>query len=418
MRKKLLLLLLSLVLFCSAGQPAFAAEQTAYAAGKKAQVSQMEILLDGEKVNPSGYLITTQGTSAYTFFKLRDLAYLMKDKECKFNITYNAKTKTIVAATGTAYVGDGTELQPVGSGTQVAQETSAKVTVDGKTVGMEAYNIKGFTYFKLRDVGEAFGFTVDYRNASKQGIMKTPGYVEPDPEPTPTPNPDPEPTPDPEPEPTKSHIDGKLTVLIDVGHGGSDGGSAGTAPSDFVNYKGKTIKKGASIQEKDFNLPVALYLRDMLKAKGATVIMSAELDQYVSFSDRKALIESNANTADLCFSVHHNAFNGNAAGFEVLAQVQYENGGAGKELAAQLDKAYQANGRTRHRPTVFRRGQNGDYYAILRYAANVDMLAVISEYAFIDHQQDVTCVLSDDGLKQEAQAMCDAIMAYFSTHEY
>ena len=116
--------------------------------------------------------------------------------------------------------------------------------------------------------------------------------------------------------------------------------------------------------------------------------------------------------------MHHNAYNGNAAGFEILAQIQYENGGAGKELGATLEKYYYANGRTRHRPTVFRHGQNGDYYAILRYAANVDMLAVISEYAFIDNSGDVACVLSDAGLRAEAQAMHDAILEFFSTHEY
>ena len=170
--------------------------------------------------------------------------------------------------------------------------------------------------------------------------------------------------------------------------------------------------------EKDFNLPVSLYLRDLLEAKGVKVVMTRQSDVYVSFSKRKEIIESNAEKADLCFSVHHNAYNSKAVGFELLAQVQYKNGGAGKELGAVMEKHYYANGRTRHRPTVFREGQNGDYYAILRYAANVNMLATISEYAFIDNEEDVKCLLSDDGLRSEAQAICDGILEYFSTHEY
>ena len=127
--------------------------------------------------------------------------------------------------------------------------------------------------------------------------------------------------------------------------------------------------------------------------------MTRESDVYVSFAKRQEIIEDNAETADLCFSVHHNAYNSKAVGFELLAQVQYKDGGAGKELGAVLEKHYYANGRTRHRPTVFREGQNGDYYAILRYAANVN-------------------ILSDEGLRAEAQAIHDGILEYFRTHEY
>lgn len=52
-----------------------------------------------------------------------------------------------------------------------------------------------------------------------------------------------------------------LTVLIDVGHGGSDGGSEGIAAITYTNYKGKEVQAGSTMLEKDFNLPVALYLR-------------------------------------------------------------------------------------------------------------------------------------------------------------
>ena len=42
----------------------------------------------------------------------------------------------------------------------------------------------------------------------------------------------------------------------------------------------------------------------------------------------------------------------------------------------------------------------------------------ISEYAFIDHAEDVLCILSDEGLRAEAQAIHDGILEYFRTHEY
>lgn len=386
-----------------------------------ARVSKMEILLDGERVRPSGYLIGN-----YTYFKLRDIAYLMQSKECKFNVAYDNAAQRISLTRSVAYEAKGGELDAVGSSDQKAEASALAVLIDDKAVSMQAYNIKGFTYYKLRDIGENLGFVVDYKNDSKQGILKTPGYTEPAPEPeppqpeTPTePQPsDPvEPAPPQSPDP-KAHLDGVLTVLIDVGHGGSDSGSTGIAPVDYVDYKGRQLKAGSKILEKDFNLPVSLYLRDMLAASGVEVIMTRESDVTVSFAKRKELIEQNAEKADLCFSVHHNAYNTKAMGFELLAQIQYKDGGAGKELGAVLEKYYTATGRTRHRPTVFREGQNGDYYAILRYAADVGMLATISEYVFIDNQEDVRCILSDDGLRAEAQAIHDGIMEYFSNTPY
>lgn len=392
---------------------------------KKAYVSNMEIYLDGQQVKPTAYLISVNDEAAYTYFKLRDLAYLMKGKDCQFSVSYDAKKRQIIAESGKEYTPDGSEMKASGSGTQTAYETNSPIYLDGKKVEMEAYTINDNTYYKLRDMGEVFGFDVSYKDSSRQAIIRTPSYTGPDTPEVPDTKPDPD-TTDPNTNPdtvnpnTKpSKIDGVLTVLIDVGHGGSDGGSNGTAPYEFINYKSQTIGAGETINEKDFNLPVALYLRDILKSNGVNVIISAETDKYLSFAERKKIIENNANKADMLISVHHNsAGTGKAKGFEILAQIKYKNGGDGLELAQTLEKYYYANGRPRHAPTVFREGSNGDYYAILRYANNVDMLAIISEYAYMDNPNDIACVLSEDGLKQEAQAMNDAILEYFKSHEY
>ena len=407
--------------------------------GKKAYVSKMEIYLDGEQVKPTAYLISVDSYSAYTYFKLRDLAYLMNGKDCQFSVEYNEKTKQIIAKSGEKYVPNGSEMKASSSGDQTAYETDSPIWLDGKKVDMEAYNINGNTYYKLRDMGEVFGFEVSYKDSSRQAIIRTPSYKGPDtpeesqpeeskpeetnpeqsqPEQT-TPNDTTTPTPQPTPEPvTPNKVDGVITVLIDVGHGGSDPGAGGTAPYDFFTYQNRKVSAGGGIYETDFNLPVALCLRDLLEASGAKVIMSAETDKTVTFSDRKKIIESNANTADMLISIHHNAFNGNASGFDILAQIKYKNGGDGLELAQSFEKQYLEDGRKRHAPTTFKEGSNGDYYAILRYAANVDLLAIISEYAYIDNVNDVECILSNEGVEREAKAMHDAILDFYSTHEY
>ena len=50
---------------------------------------------------------------------------------------------------------------------QTAVPTSAKILLDGREVSFTAYEIGGNNYFKLRDVGEAFDFGVDWDEAAQ-----------------------------------------------------------------------------------------------------------------------------------------------------------------------------------------------------------------------------------------------------------
>ena len=51
---------------------------------------------------------------------------------------------------------------PVAGAALTAQQSSQKIVVDGKPVQIEAYSIGGNNYCKLRDVGKAMNFSVDY----------------------------------------------------------------------------------------------------------------------------------------------------------------------------------------------------------------------------------------------------------------
>ena len=51
---------------------------------------------------------------------------------------------------------------PVASATLAAQQSNQKIFVDGQQVQIEAYSINGNNYCKLRDIGEAIGFSVSY----------------------------------------------------------------------------------------------------------------------------------------------------------------------------------------------------------------------------------------------------------------
>ena len=80
-----------------------------------------------------------------------------------------------------------------------------------------------------------------------------------------------------------------VTVILDAGHGGEDGGAVGT-----VN--------GKEIYEKDLNLSIALMLRDLLEADGVSVVMTRTED--VLLYDRNTDYEGRKKVLDLAARLH------------------------------------------------------------------------------------------------------------------
>ena len=62
---------------------------------------------------------------------------------------------------------------PVAGAALTAQQSSQKITVDGKPVQIEAYSINGSNYAKIRDIGKAVGFAVEYDAASNTVQINT-----------------------------------------------------------------------------------------------------------------------------------------------------------------------------------------------------------------------------------------------------
>lgn len=108
------------------------------------------------------------------YFKLRDLAYYLNDTENKFSVDWFADYGTINITTPASYTPVGGECKLIkGSYTVSVIPSSVKVLVNGETKDMKAYNINGNNYFKLRDVGSAIGFGVDWSESLKSIIVYT-----------------------------------------------------------------------------------------------------------------------------------------------------------------------------------------------------------------------------------------------------
>jgi N-acetylmuramoyl-L-alanine amidase len=104
-----------------------------------------------------------------------------------------------------------------------------------------------------------------------------------------------------------------MTIVIDPGHGGEDGGISSTQPS---NYKAGPT----GIREADINLRVGLLLERLLKDAGVNVILTRHGDDTISLHAR-AEVANNAKRidggtgADLFISIHHNAGGGGKTNF-------------------------------------------------------------------------------------------------------
>ena len=128
-------------------------------------------------------------------------------------------------------------------------------------------------------------------------------------------------------------------------------------------------------------------------------------------------MEKYQDSVDLFFSVHHNSFNTQARGAQILAQIADEDGGPTKMLAELLNEEYEKLGLS-IRPIWFRHGDNGDYYYTNRVAAELQIPAVTSEFCFIDNNEDAAFIDSEEDWQAAARAQCNAIMRYFDQVEY
>jgi len=139
-----------------------------------------KVFVNGEETAFDAYNI-----DGNNYFKLRDLANVLSGTEKQFEVGWDAATNAVTLTSGKAYTKVGGEMTGKGSGNQTAVPTTSKIYLDGKEIQFTAYNIGGSNYFKLRDVGQAFDFGVDWDGAKNTIIIDTKKGYMPDSAPTP-----------------------------------------------------------------------------------------------------------------------------------------------------------------------------------------------------------------------------------------
>ena len=157
--KAILALALAVVLVLGLGATAFAA--TTVLSNQNLKVNGVAV--DCEKYNIDGR----------NYFKLRDLAALLDGTNSQFNVDYDAAKKQMIITTGVPYTTrEGNELKLGEDKSATAVPSVQAVVIDGEVCeDLTAYNIGGFNFFQLRELGQALGFYVHYDKATRTALV-------------------------------------------------------------------------------------------------------------------------------------------------------------------------------------------------------------------------------------------------------
>lgn len=126
------------------------------------------VLVDGVSVAFDAYNI-----NGNNYFKLRDLAFILSGSQVQFEVSWDASANAIRMTSGASYTPVGGEMSSRGKINQVASPTASAVLLDGSSITLTAYNIGGNNYFKLRDIGSAFNFGVEWDGVQNMILIDT-----------------------------------------------------------------------------------------------------------------------------------------------------------------------------------------------------------------------------------------------------
>lgn len=127
--------------------------------------TNQKINFDGKSIALEVYNINDEN-----YFKLRDIAYIMNGTSSRFSVSMG-EGHTIYASTGEAYYAIGGEMSIGEDKSSTCVLSNWTLYVNGEKVTVTAYNLGGNNFFRLRDLGSALGFGVDYEKSTRTVLI-------------------------------------------------------------------------------------------------------------------------------------------------------------------------------------------------------------------------------------------------------
>ncbi len=176
-------------------------------------------------------------------------------------------------------------------------------------------------------------------------------------------------------------------VLLDVGHGGYDGGSAATLPD------------GSKVDEAELNLKLAMAVKKELESTGATVVLNRDGDDSIAVDQRILHLKQTA--PDLCVAIHQNSIGGfpDHRGAQVLYFTPFS------QPAAQ--HIYEQTNATGIYPKTL---LDWNLYYMARQSV---CPLVLTENGFMTNAQDLADMMDDIKVQLKAEAIARGIANYF-----
>lgn len=133
-----------------------------------AKNTNTSILLDGESIKLKSYNI---GNNNY--YKIRDIAALLYKTDCEFDVAWNEKEQRVEVLKNTRYR-DYDGMPKKGDWfNRPALVSTMPIYDKHKKLNFKGYLVEGNNYYKLRDMGEYFGFKVDWDQARQTIVIDT-----------------------------------------------------------------------------------------------------------------------------------------------------------------------------------------------------------------------------------------------------
>ncbi|WP_409178142.1 SH3 domain-containing protein [Brevibacillus fortis] len=175
-------------------------------------------------------------------------------------------------------------------------------------------------------------------------------------------------------------------IVVDAGHGGTDGGSTGSSFSTL---------------EKTVNLQVSLLLRNKLESAGAKVIMTRADDRKLTLQQRVDIAIQNQ--ADIFVSVHHNTHPNSATNGSII--FYYSQGNSSKLASLVQTELVKA---TNYKDMNYRYGN----YFVLR---ENPVPSILAEISFLSNYNDEIRARSEKQQDLAAEGLFKGIVQYFNT---
>lgn len=131
--------------------------------------STAKISVDGNTLEVSGYNV-----NGSNYYKIRDIAMILRSSNKKFDVIWDANINSIKLISNEKYTIVGGELSDVADKIiPKIEPNSSPIVLDGTSITLDAYNIEGSTYFKIRDIGDIIHFNIDWDNNTQTIVIIT-----------------------------------------------------------------------------------------------------------------------------------------------------------------------------------------------------------------------------------------------------